>query len=66
MNQVPIGEKGFCEEKKLGFNFEIMFCSIFIREVMAEKSKKKGRRARAKIALKIFGSLFRQYNPNFF
>ena len=51
--------------KKLRFNFEILFCSIFIREIMAWKFKK-GRRAQEKIALKIFGTFFRQYNLNFF
>ena len=57
--------KRVLRRKKLGFNFEIMFCSIFIKEIMSEKSKK-GRIARAKIALKIFRTLFRPYNPHFF
>ena len=37
-------KKGF-EKKKLRFNFEILFCLIFIREIMAQKSKKRSKSA---------------------
>ena len=57
--------KRVLRRKKYRWNFEIMFCSIFIREIMAEKSKKRSKSA-GKNSSKNFSDTFSKISPILF
>ena len=57
--------KRVLRRKKYRWNFEIMFCSIFIKEIMADKSKKRSNSA-GKNSSKNFWDTFWKISPILF